>query len=129
MPKVLRKLFGSEPGPARLPENLLPDLVRRQSILLCLDYDGTISEIAREPSLARPVSGAIEALRALAAHRGRITIALISGRALDDLRSLIPAPRGIALAGVHGLELLDSNGRYEVARGIQQCAEDFERVR
>jgi trehalose 6-phosphate phosphatase len=96
---------------------------------LCLDYDGTISEIAREPSLARPVSGAIDVLHALAAHRPRIAIALVSGRTLDDLRSLLPAPGGIALAGVHGLELLDANGKYELARGTQECGEDLARVR
>jgi trehalose 6-phosphate phosphatase len=56
-------------------------------------------------------------------------IALVSGRSLDDLRSLLPAPRGIALAGVHGLELLDTNGKYELARGTQECSEDLARVR
>ncbi len=129
MPKVLRKLFGSEPGPSLLPENLLPSLVRRKPVLLCLDYDGTISEIAREPSLARPVNGAVDALRALATHRRRITIALISGRTLRNLRSMLPVPPGIAVAGVHGLQLLDANGKLEVARGIRECREDLERVR
>jgi trehalose 6-phosphate phosphatase len=129
LPKVLRKLFGSEPGPSPLPENLLPDLVQRKPILLCLDYDGTISEIAREPRLARPVSGAVEALRALAAHRGRVTTALISGRTLRDLRSMLPVPPGIALAGVHGLQLLDATGKIEVAHGIKECREDLESAR
>lgn len=129
MPRRLRKLLGSEPGPSLLPQNLLPNLVRRKPILLCLDYDGTISEIAREPRLARPVSGAVEALEALAAHRGRITTALVSGRTLSDLRSMLPLPPGIALAGVHGLELLDATGKIEVAHGIEACREDLESAR
>jgi trehalose 6-phosphate phosphatase len=129
LPKVLRKLFGSEPGPPLLPENLLPELVRRKPVLLCLDYDGTISEIAREPRLARPVEGAAEVLRLLAAYRGRVETGLISGRALRDLRSMVPVPPGIALAGVHGLQLLDATGRIEVARGIKDCREDLESVR
>jgi trehalose 6-phosphate phosphatase len=98
-------------------------------VLLCLDYDGTISDIAREPSLARPVSGAVEALELLAAHHLRIAVALISGRTVADLRSLITIPPGIALAGVHGLELLDEKGNYEVARNMRECEEDLQRVR
>jgi len=129
LPKVLRKLFGSEPGPPPLPENLLPDLVQRQPILLCLDYDGTISEIAREPRLARPVGGAVEALRAVAAHRERVTTALISGRTVRDLRAMMSIPPGIALAGVHGLQVLDPTGKIEVARGIKECREDLENAR
>jgi trehalose 6-phosphate phosphatase len=129
LPKVLRKLFGSEPGPSLLPENLLPDLVRRKPILLCLDYDGTISEIAREPKLARPVDRVVDVLRLLAKHRGRVETALISGRALRDLRSMLSVPAGIAVAGVHGLQLLDAAGKVEVARGIAACREDLESAR
>lgn len=129
MPKVLRKLFGSEPGPSPLPQNLLSDLVQRKPILLCLDYDGTISEIAREPRLARPIDGVVEVLRILAAHRGRVATALISGRSLRDLRSMLPVPSGMALAGVHGLQLLDTTGKVEVARGIRDCRQDLESVR
>ncbi len=129
MPKVLRKLFGSDSGPPLLPDNLLPDLVQRKPILLCLDYDGTISEIAREPKLARPVDKVVEVLRLLAAHRGSVETALISGRSLRDLRSMLPVPPGIALAGVHGLQLLDATGKIEVARGVRECRDDLEVVR
>jgi trehalose 6-phosphate phosphatase len=123
------KLFGPDPGPSPLPENLLSDLVQRKPILLCLDYDGTISEIVSEPRLARPVDGVTEVLHVLAAHRERVATALISGRALRDLHSMLPIPKGMALAGVHGLELLDATGKIEVAPGISDCREDLERVR
>lgn len=129
MPTLLRRLLGSDPGPSPLPKNLLSDLVQRKPILLCLDYDGTISEIAREPKLARPVKGVVEVLRTLAAHRERIATALISGRSLTDLRSRLPVPPGVALSGVHGLQLLDAAGKIEVARGIKDCRRDLESVR
>jgi trehalose 6-phosphate phosphatase len=129
LPKVLRKLFRSDPGPSPLPENLLPGLVQRKPILLCLDYDGTISEIAREPKLARPVNGAAEALRLLSAHRGRVATAVISGRSIRDLRSMLPKIPGMALAGVHGLQILDSTGRIEFALAIKECREDLASVR
>jgi trehalose-6-phosphatase len=41
-------------------------------LLLCLDYDGTISEIVRDPATARPVPGVPEILTELASHRDRI---------------------------------------------------------
>lgn len=129
MPRLLRRLFGSEPDPPLLPKNLLSELVQRKSILLCLDYDGTISEIAREPKLARPVNGVVEALRILAGHRERVATALISGRSLRDLRSMLPVPPGVAMSGVHGLQLLDGSGKIEVARGIKDCRADLESVR
>jgi len=97
--------------------------------LLCLDYDGTISEIAREPRLARPVEGVLEVLRFFASHRDRVATAIVSGRALRDLRSMLPTPPGIALAGVHGLQLLDADGKIEVPPGIRDCREDLESVR
>jgi trehalose 6-phosphate phosphatase len=108
---------------------LLSDRVRRQPVLLCLDYDGTLSEIAREPKLARPVSGVVEVLRTLARHRDRLAVALISGRSLKDLRSMLSVPPGVALSGVHGLQLLDGTGKIEVARGIRDCRQDLESVR
>ncbi|HJU10799.1 MAG TPA: trehalose-phosphatase [Candidatus Binataceae bacterium] len=126
---MIRKLLGSELIPSPLPENLLPNLVQRKPILLCLDYDGTISEIARDPRLARPVSGVVEVLRVLAAHRGRVATALISGRSIRDLRSMLPLGPGVAVAGVHGLQLLDADGKVEVPREIRECREDLENVR
>jgi trehalose 6-phosphate phosphatase len=127
--KLLRRLLGSDKGPSPLPENLLTDLVRQSALLLCLDYDGTISEIAKKPRLARPVRGAVEVLRALATHRARVVTTLISGRTLRDLRSMVTVPPGIGLAGVHGLQILDSSGKIEVARGIKECREDLESAR
>jgi trehalose-phosphatase len=126
--KGLRKLFRPERGPQPLPDTLLPDLVRQSRILLCLDYDGTLSEIAPEPHLARPAPGALGVLKALAARRDRLAIAIISGRDLVDLREKLPV-RGAAMAGVHGLQLLDADGVYELAPGIAECRDDFKCTR
>ena len=63
MPKAPPRFSRPEAGPALLPDDLLPQLIRRQPVLLCLDYDGTLSEIAPEPSLARPVNGVLAELR------------------------------------------------------------------
>jgi trehalose-phosphatase len=96
--------------------------------MLCLDYDGTLSEIVSEPDLARPVHGAIGALKALASRRDRLDIAIVSGRELRDLRRRLPL-RGVAMSGVHGLQFLDADGICELAPGIAECRDDFERMR
>jgi len=36
---------------------------------------------------------------------------------------------GVAMAGVHGLQLLDATGKIEVARGIKDCREDLDNAR
>jgi trehalose-phosphatase len=87
---------------------LLPDLVRNGPVLLCLDYDGTLSEIVSDPGAARPLPGVREALFALAAHPDRMRVAIISGRSIEALRGLLGVVDGVALAGVHGLELMKS---------------------
>src|SRR5690348_17681328 len=48
LPSSLPRASRSERIPDPLPPALIPDLIRRQPILLCLDYDGTLSEIADE---------------------------------------------------------------------------------
>jgi trehalose 6-phosphate phosphatase len=129
LPKALRNWLRFELGPAPLPSDLLAQLVKRHPLLLCLDYDGTLSEIATEPNLARPADGVVPVLRELVNYRARIALAIVSGRTLDDLRALLPIPQGVALAGVHGLELLDATGRQEFAHGVRECEPDLQRAR
>jgi len=80
--------------------------------LLCLDYDGTISEIVQDPAVPRPVPGVLEVLAEFGAQRDRIAVAIVSGREVATLREILHVPRGIALSGIHGLELVD----FEAAR-------------
>jgi trehalose 6-phosphate phosphatase len=123
------KTFKSEKAPAPLPPGLLPDLIRRKPLLLCLDYDGTISEIVRDPAAARPVPGILETLAELAAHRERIAVAIVSGREVATLRKLFAVPDGIALSGTHGLEMAGFDGCEEIAAGARECAGELEKVR
>jgi trehalose 6-phosphate phosphatase len=122
-------LLKFERGPAKLPADLLVRLVKRKPLLLCLDYDGTLSEIAREPNLAKPASGAVAVLRALANYRTRVAVAIVTGRTIEDLRKLVPLQRGVAIAGVHGLEILDAGGRREIVHAVRKCEADVQRAR
>jgi trehalose 6-phosphate phosphatase len=71
------------------------------------DFDGTLSDIVDDPRDAAPVEGAVAALTALA--RMFRTVAIVSGRSLEDLGSRF-APRGVALLGSYGRERSDRRG-------------------
>ncbi len=79
-----------------------------REVVLFLDYDGTISRIVSDPSAARLVDGAAEALERLAAV---CPVALLSDRDLADIQSRVGIP-GIWYAGNDGLELAGSDGSY-----------------
>ncbi len=74
-----------------------------QRLALFLDFDGTLAEIAGHPSEARMSESMREALAACAA-RGDTDVAIVSGRALADIRRVVDLP-GVILVGNHGLEI------------------------
>lgn len=82
-------------------DDALKHLAGRDRILVASDFDGTLSEIVPRPEDARPVDGAIEALHALSARPG-VSVAVVSGRGLDDLVALVGDADGIELVGEHG---------------------------
>ncbi len=72
-------------------------------LLVASDYDGVLAPIVNDPAAAAPDSSAIVALADLAASAG-VTVAVISGRTLTDLRRLTGEPPGVSLIGSHGAE-------------------------
>lgn len=115
--------------PSLLPRGLLAGLLDRGKLLLCLDYDGTLSEITEVPAEARPAPLIRSSLERLVRHRSRIEIAIISGRELDTLHELLGIERSIWLIGTHGLEMSDYSGRRQLVPGAQDFAKDVERLR
>jgi trehalose-phosphatase len=92
------------------PDLLPPELVEavrllaaRDRVLLAFDFDGVLAPIVLDPMQARPLPAAHQAMQALAGTPGT-SIALVSGRPLDQLRLLADPPPGTALIGSHGAE-------------------------
>ncbi|MDP7722198.1 trehalose-phosphatase [Mycobacterium sp. TY814] len=79
-----------------------------QSPAVFFDFDGTLSDIVNDPDAARPVAGATEALRELAAQ---CPVAILSGRDLADVSKRVGVP-GIWYAGSHGFELTAPDGTH-----------------
>ena len=72
-------------------------------LALFVDYDGTLCPLAAHPSqatLSHPMSKALEACAA----RDDTDVAVVSGRALEDVRSMVNQP-ALIFAGNHGLEI------------------------
>lgn len=72
-------------------------------VLLGLDYDGTLTPIVDEPSSANLAPETRAVLQALAGRPG-FSVALVSGRTLDDLRQRVDVA-GLIYAGNHGLDV------------------------
>jgi trehalose 6-phosphate phosphatase len=81
------------------------EIVRTESLLVALDFDGTLSPLVDDPMSARMSPAARAAVDALLGAPGT-TVALVSGRSLGDLREIAEHHDGspILLAGSHGAE-------------------------
>lgn len=84
------------------------ELARTDTLLVALDFDGTLAPLVDDPADARALPEAREAILALL-EAPRTRVALISGRAMASLVEVSEAPDGVLLSGSHGVEVrLDS---------------------
>ncbi len=79
-------------------------------ILLATDFDGTVCPIAEDPSAVR-VAPSMNAILRQAAACSKLTLAVISGRALADIKRRLSFE--IAIAGNHGLEITGAGLDFE----------------
>ncbi|MBX9472799.1 MAG: trehalose-phosphatase [Chryseoglobus sp.] len=76
----------------------------RETVLIALDFDGTLAPEVDVPDEARALPAAVEQLEALQRAPG-VTIAFVSGRSLASLDVVVPPSVTAAMIGSHGLEL------------------------
>ncbi|MFZ5871577.1 MAG: trehalose-phosphatase [Actinomycetota bacterium] len=90
-----------------LPADLLDALERfcaRPRVLAAFDFDGVLAPIVAEPSAARALPASADALAELT-RLDDVVVALVSGRALADLRAVASPPEGVVLVASHGAEV------------------------
>lgn len=75
----------------------------RPKVLVALDFDGTLSPLVDDPQAARPIPEAAALVEQLGALDGVFT-AVVSGRNLESLAQVYPAPRPSIQIGSHGAE-------------------------
>ena len=89
-----------------LPPDLdaaLASAADRRPILVASDYDGVLARLHDDPSAAIPEPGVAETLARLA-EAGGVTVALVSGRGVDDLRTTSGLSGPYRWVGSHGAE-------------------------
>ena len=87
-------------------ERALAKLAKVPTLLVALDFDGVLAPIVQDPSTSRPLPGSAAAVRGLA-DLPDTAVAMLSGRALDDLRAVSGFATPIRLVGSHGGEFDD----------------------
>lgn len=76
---------------------------RAPHLLLCLDFDGTLTPLVDDPADVHLAPHMERVLRALAQHE-RVSVSLISGRNRNELQGHVGMP-DVIYAGNHGLEI------------------------
>src|SRR5215470_12584784 len=79
---------------------------RGDRLAVFLDYDGTLTPIVSHPEDAWLSESMRQTLRSLA---GRVPVAILSGRDLDDVRGRVLVD-GIVYAGSHGFDIAGAGG-------------------
>jgi trehalose 6-phosphate phosphatase len=82
-------------------EDVVEPLMRLPKVVVGVDFDGTLAPLVSHPDLAAPLSEAMDSLRRLAAAPN-VIVAVVSGRALADLRARLGDLPGAILIGEHG---------------------------
>lgn len=78
-------------------------------LLIGLDVDGVLAPIVERADQAELLPGVADALSALLAHAPAVALAVVSGRAVEDLDDRYGFPAGITVVGSHGLEHRDAS--------------------
>ena len=110
--KRVRKAQASERGPEREWRERIKSA---QSIALFLDFDGTLVANCGTPGLAK-IDPDIRDVLIRLSNRDDVTITVVSGRALADVRERAGI-RGIIYAGNHGLEIESDTSLFSRAAG------------
>lgn len=82
-------------------------IARTPILLIACDYDGTLAELVSDPSKAKAHPLAMAALDRCISMPWT-SVAVISGRSVDDLRERLGAVQPQFIAGSHGAELPES---------------------
>lgn len=113
------------PDAATPPERLAEQLGSCADYLVVIDFDGTLASIVDHPDLAAPVTGAVQAVAALAE---RTDVVVLSGRPVADLRRRFGELDGVTYAGGHGAEVMLPDGTTTALIDASSVDEPLDRI-
>ena len=79
------------------------ELAKARYLLVGTDFDGVLSPIVDDPAAARPLVESVDAVRTLAVLPNT-SVAVVSGRSLEALRTLVGDIGPVHMIGSHGAE-------------------------
>nr|WP_241986435.1 bifunctional alpha,alpha-trehalose-phosphate synthase (UDP-forming)/trehalose-phosphatase [Cryobacterium psychrophilum] len=91
----------------------LEELANSESLLVALDFDGTLAPHVDRPEDARAVQGTREAVQRLL-DLPEVRVAFVSGRALVSLQQVAEPQPDVLLTGSHGIEMKLDNPEIEL---------------
>lgn len=100
---VVRLAEGEDSDPDQV-DAAIEHFARTPRILVASDFDGVLAPIVADRDAVRPEPASMAALRELTELPG-VNVALVSGRALEDLERHTQMPSSVALVGSHGAEV------------------------
>ena len=101
----------------------LAKLATVPTLLVALDFDGVLAPIVQDPATSRPLPGSAAAVHGLA-DLPDTTVAMLSGRALHDLRTVSGFAAPVRLVGSHGGEFDD--GALELSDAQRALKEELD---
>jgi len=96
-------------------EQFLAELRNSRQSVLMLDYDGTLAPFRQQRHLALPYPGLSSLLKDIM-RDAHTRVVLVTGRTAYDVIPLLGIYPYPEIWGSHGLERLQPNGRYELAK-------------
>lgn len=96
-------------SPIGPPDDALRGLATASSVLIALDFDGTLAHLVDNPDDARMTPECAGALATLTNHPS-VHVALVSGRSVKDLMRVAEADPRWWLVGSHGVEIVGPEG-------------------
>jgi alpha,alpha-trehalase len=84
----------------------IEDIIEGEEVVVFFDYDGVLSPIVSHPDLAVLTE---ETRAVLAELAGVVTVAVVSGRDVSDVRGKVDLA-GISYAGSHGFDIIAASG-------------------
>jgi trehalose-phosphatase len=113
-----------------LPQKTVEEFVAHPTVLIALDFDGTLAPLVDDPEKSRMIPHSRNALEALTPLPG-VVVALVSGRAIDSLLRVADPLQEWFLVGSHGIEVVPPHTKNSYAaenlvpQGLRQA---FQRV-
>lgn len=113
-----------KPSSALRHSEWIGSLVRQQKTALFLDYDGTLTPIARRPEEATLSSEMRSLLHRLSSH---CTVAIVSGRDRQNVEEMMQLDH-LTYAGSHGFDIRGAGGLHMEQESAQKVLPDLEQA-